>query len=428
MDFPLLSSKQGLETLHKTLYERFVSDWKGITPHELLELLHVKIEQALTFDELADRLNKKKRLNVKLGIDPTGPDIHLGHLVPIMLLRQFQKAGHSVNLIIGDFTAIIGDPSGRNTQRKALTSAQVNANKKTYLKQIAPYIDIKSARVHHNSKWLSKLTAKRILSDLQSIPVSSVLQREDFRSRLDAGDPLSMAELLYGYLQGTDSVELVCDIEMGGRDQFLNLALGRDMMRARDMEPQINITTPVLEGTDGSGKKMSKSYGNYIALTMSAQDIFGKTMSIPDSLIMQYLKAFADIKKTEVPYLEELVRQHPLEMKKQLAQFMVTIATKKLKEALVQREIFEKKFSVKEFDTNMELPVCVVAKGSILFDALKNESGIINLSNTELRRLFVDGAVRIVDPQEKTLGIGDTIENNCIIRVGKKIFLKIETE
>ncbi len=426
MEFLSLLSKNDPETLHKTLYERFLADWKGITPHELLELLHVKIEQALTFDELADRLNKKKKISVKLGIDPTGPDVHLGHLVPIMLLRQFQKAGHVVNLIIGDFTAMIGDPSGRNTQREALTSAQVAANKKTYLKQIGPYLDVKTARIHHNSKWLSKLTAKRILADLQMIPASSVLQREDFRTRLETGDPLSMAELLYSYLQGTDSVELVCDIEVGGRDQFLNLALGRDLMRVKGMEPQINLTTPVLEGTDGSGKKMSKSYGNYIALTMSAEDIFGKTMSIPDTLITPYFKAFADIRKTEISYLEELIRQNPLEMKKQLAQFMVAIATKKLKEALVQREAFEKKFSKKEFD--VDLPTLVVAQGTVLFEALKQEKGVTKASNTELFRLFESGAVRVVDPIERALSVKDSLDAPCVIRVGKKLFLKIEIE
>ncbi|MCL5012178.1 MAG: tyrosine--tRNA ligase [Patescibacteria group bacterium] len=426
MEFLSLLSKNDPETLHKTLYERFLADWKGITPHELLELLHVKIEQALTFDELADRLNKKKKISVKLGIDPTGPDVHLGHLVPIMLLRQFQKAGHVVNLIIGDFTAMIGDPSGRNTQREALTSAQVAVNKKTYLKQIGPYLDVKTARIHHNSKWLSKLTAKRILADLQMIPASSVLQREDFRTRLETGDPLSMAELLYSYLQGTDSVELVCDIEVGGRDQFLNLALGRDLMRVKGMEPQINLTTPVLEGTDGSGKKMSKSYGNYIALTMSAEDIFGKTMSIPDTLITPYFKAFADIRKTEISYLEELIRQNPLEMKKQLAQFMVAIATKKLKEALVQREAFEKKFSKKEFD--VDLPTLVVAQGTVLFEALKQEKGVTKASNTELFRLFESGAVRVVDPIERALSVKDSLDAPCVIRVGKKLFLKIEIE
>lgn len=426
MDFQSLSSKNDVKNLHKTLYERFVSDWKGIAPHELLELLQVKIEQALTFDELADRLNKKKRVSVKLGIDPTGPDVHLGHLVPVMLLRQFQKAGHTVNLIIGDFTAMIGDPSGRNLQREALTSAQVAANKKTYLKQIAPYLDIKSARVHHNSKWLSKLTAKRILADLQMIPASSILQREDFRTRLETGTPLSMAELLYSYLQGTDSVELVCDIEVGGRDQFLNLALGRDLMRAKGLEPQINITTPVLEGTDGSGRKMSKSYGNYIALTMNPQDIFGKIMSIPDTLIMQYFKAFADIRKTEAPHLEELIRQNPLETKKQLAQFMVVIATKKLKEASVQREAFEKKFSKKEFD--VKLPTLVLAKNTVLFEALKQEKGITGASNAELFRLFESGAVRTVDPIERALSTKDSVDAPCVIRVGKKLFFKIEIE
>ena len=426
MELHRLPSGSELHNLHRALFERFSSDWKGITVHELLDFISVKIEQALTFEELSGRLASKKKVSVKLGIDPTGPDVHMGHLVPIMLLRQFQKAGHIVHLIIGDFTAMIGDPSGRNTQRVALTTAQISANKKTYLKQIAPYLDVKAIKVHHNAQWLSKLTAKRILADLQMIPVGSVLQREDFRTRLDSGSPLSMAELLYGYLQGTDSIELACDIEVGGRDQFLNLALGRDMMRSHGMEPQVNITTPVLEGTDGSGRKMSKSYGNYIALSMRPDDIFGKLMSIPDTLIMQYLKAFADIKKTEVPHLEELVRQYPLEMKKQLAQFMVAIATKKLKEASAQREKFEKKFSKKEFDVDM--PTCVLAKGSVFFEVLKNERGVIQLSNSELRRLFTDHAVRIVDPIEKTLTTADVLESPCVVRVGKKLFLKIEIE
>ncbi len=426
MELHRLPSGNELHNLHRALFERFSSDWKGITVHELLDFISVKIEQALTFEELSGRLASKKKVSVKLGIDPTGPDVHMGHLVPIMLLRQFQKAGHVVHLIIGDFTAMIGDPSGRNTQRVALTTTQISANKKTYLKQIAPYLDVKLIKVHHNAQWLSKLTAKRILADLQMIPVGSVLQREDFRTRLDSGSPLSMAELLYGYLQGTDSVELACDIEVGGRDQFLNLALGRDMMRSHGMDPQVNITTPVLEGTDGSGRKMSKSYGNYIALSMRPDDIFGKLMSIPDTLIMQYLRAFADIKKTEVPHLEELTRQHPLEMKKQLAQFMVAVATKKLKEASAQREKFEKKFSKKEFDVDML--TLSIASETILFDALKEEQGVTKLSNTELRRLFDDGAIKIVSPIEKTLNIKDTAADGCVIRVGKKMFFKIEVE
>jgi len=426
MELPRLPSGDKLQDLHKAIFERFNASWKEITPHELLDFISVKIEQAITFDELADLLNSKKRVSVKLGIDPTGPDVHLGHLVPIMLLRQFQKAGHLINLIIGDFTATVGDPSGRNTQRSVLTSMQVNENKKTYLKQIGPYLDVKLAKIHLNSKWLSKLTAKRMLGDLQAISASDVLQREDFRTRLEQGLPLSMAELLYGYLQGTDSIELQPDIEVGGRDQFLNLALGREMMRTRGIKPQINITTSVLEGTDGSGRKMSKSYNNYIALTMSPQDIFGKIMSMPDSLLLQYYKAFADIKKTEVSHLESLIVLEPLEMKKQLGQFMVAIATKKLKEGIAQREAFEKKFSKKEFDVDM--PTLSIASQTVLFEALKEEQGVTGLSNTELRRLFDDGAVKIVSPHEKTLDIKDTVANGCVVRVGKKLFLKIEVE
>jgi len=426
MELSPLPSQDKLQDLHRVLFERFIADWKKITPHELLDLLSVKIEQALTFDELADRLNTKKRLSVKLGIDPTGPDVHMGHLVPIMLLRQFQKAGHAINLIIGDFTAMIGDPSGRDTQRSALTAAQVQVNKKTYLKQIAPYLNIKTMRVHHNAKWLSKLNAKQILADLQLISVGSVLQREDFRTRIEKGAPLSMAELLYGYLQGSDSLELKPDIEIGGRDQFLNLAFARDMMRTHKLPPQINITTPVLEGTDGSGRKMSKSYGNYVALTMKPVDIFGKIMSLPDALLVQYYKAFADLKKTEISHLEQLIKTYPLEMKKQLAQFLVAISTKKIKEGITQREAFEKKFSTKEIDMeSLVIPRIKTSRNLSWFDLFKDKKDMIPFSNTELHRLFEEGAIKIIDPQEKIIGAEDISAAPCVVRVGKKIFVRI---
>lgn len=426
MELHQLPSGNELQNLHRVLFERFNNEWKGISAHELLDFISVKTEQALTFEELSDRLSEQKKVLVKFGIDPTGPDVHLGHLVPIMLLRQFQKAGHTAALIIGDFTATIGDPSGRDSQRSVLTSTQVTQNKKTYLKQIAPYLNIKTAKIYHNSAWLSKLTAKQILSDLQQLSLSQILQREDFRTRMEKGVPLSVAEVLYSYFQGMDSVQLEPDIELGGRDQFLNLAHAREIMRIHNQRPQVNIVTPVLEGTSGDGRKMSKSYGNYIALSMEPEDIFGKIMSMPDALIIPYLKAFADIKKTELPHFEEVTRQHPLEMKKQLAQFMVAIATKKLTQAKIQRDNFEKKFSKKEFD--MDMPTLSIASGTVLFEALKEEHGVTKLSNTELRRLFDDGAVKVVSPSEKTLSIKDTVANGSVIRVGKKLFLKIEVE
>ncbi len=426
MELYQLPSGNELQNLHRVLFERFNNEWKGISAHELLDFVSVKTEQALTFEELSDRLSHQNKVSVKFGIDPTGPDVHLGHLVPIMLLRQFQKAGHTVCLIIGDFTAMIGDPSGRDSQRSVLTSTQVTQNKKTYLKQIAPYLNVKTAKIYHNSTWLSKLTAKQILTDLQQLSLSQILQREDFRTRMEKGVPLSVAEVLYSYFQGMDSVQLEPDIELGGRDQFLNLAHAREIMRIHNQKPQVNIVTPVLEGTSGDGRKMSKSYGNYIALSMDPEDIFGKIMSMPDSLIIPYLKSFADIKKTELPHFEEVARQHPLEMKKQLAQFMVAIATKKLAQAKKQRDLFEKKFSKKEFD--VDIPTLSIASETILFEALKEEQGVTKLSNTELRRLFDDGAVKIVSPVEKTLNIKDTVANGCVVRVGKKLFLKIEVE
>jgi len=410
---------QGTSSLASTLFERFFEDWTHLSDEHFLDYLKPKIDQIITLEELEKKLASNKRLKIKFGIDPTSADVHLGHALPIMVLRQFQKAGHEIHLIIGDFTAMIGDPSGRNDQRPPLNEKDIKNNFKTYLSQIGKFLDVKKTKNHRNSKWLSKRTVRDIISDLQRINLSEVLQRDDFRKRIEQGYALSVAELLYSYAQGVDSIVLEPDVEVGGRDQLLNFAHARKIMELHGQEPEIALTTPVLEGTSGDGRKMSKSLGNYVALNMSLEDTFGKIMSLPDSLLEQYYKAFADVKKSELPLLQELIAQDPLEAKKQLAQFLVSVEAKDFRIGEKEREKFENKFSKKEYS---DIPTLEVESGATIISVLE-KSGELN-SKSEIRRLFEGGGVRMVEPEEKDLGPNDKVENG-VLRVGKKKFFRI---
>lgn len=408
-------------TLAETFLKRFHEDWKTLEPEQLLDFIRAKIDQALTLEEFEKLLRTKRALSIKFGIDPTGPDVHLGHLLPIFLLRQFQKAGHIVHLIIGDFTAMIGDPSGRDTGRSALTKKDVQKNMRTYLKQIAPYLYIKKTKVHYNSTWLSKLSLAHIIADFQKLSLTEILQREDFRTRIEKGQGITLAELIYSYAQGIDSVIITPDIEVGGRDQLLNFAHARNIMRARNQDPEIALTAPVLEGTAGDGRKMSKSYKNYIAVRESPEEKFGKIMSIPDSLIVPYFTAFADIKKSEINNLELIVQQNPLEAKKQLGMFVVSIDTGSLKDGWRERDRFEKKFSEKDYSkTNM--PTMEFDRGESYFKTL-SLSGIVS-SNSELSRLFEQRAIRNAETDE--ILEKSSPAKKGIIKIGKKHLLRLE--
>lgn len=404
------------ETLFTELKNRYIS---SISNDELQELLIPKIDQVITHDELSTALQKKK-LKIKFGIDPTGPDIHLGHLLPIMILRLFQRAGHVIHFIIGDFTARIGDPSGRTSERSLLSEKDVLKNKKTYLSQIKPFINIRKATIHHNRKWLKKYSFETILSDLQHVSISEVLQRDDFRKRIEGGSPLSIAELLYAYAQGVDSLKIKPDIEVGGRDQLLNFAQARDLMKQHNIKPEVALTTPVLEGIHGDGKKMSKSLGNYIPLSASSHDIFGKILSIPDTLILPYLLAFADIKNSEVGEMKKYIETDPLEMKKVLAMFLVFILTQSEEEAEKQRAQFEKTFSQHDFS---DLETHTLKSSTTVIEFVQSQS--LPLSNSELRRIAEEGGIRIIEPSEITLSVHDPIPQG-ILRIGKKYFFKIK--
>jgi tyrosyl-tRNA synthetase len=406
--------------LAEVLFSRFFDDWKKLSAEQFLDFFKPKAEQAITFEELEKQIASGRKLRIKFGIDPTGPDVHLGHLLPIMLLRQFQKAGHQIHLIIGDFTAMIGDPSGRNDQRPALSENQVKKNSKTYFSQIGKFLDVGKAKKHRNSKWLKKLSFKKILGDLRHLSLSKILQREDFRNRIKEGHSLTMAELLYSYAQAIDSVETEADVEVGGRDQLLNFAHARTIMEMKGLNPEVALTTPVLEGIFGDGRKMSKSYGNYIAVNSSLEDKFGKIMSMPDSLLMMYYKAFADVKESELEELKHLVESNPLETKKQLAQFMVSIEAKSLEVGKKEREKFENRFSKGVYDEG--IPELKFKEGQLLIDVLMS-SGQFK-SKSELIRLFDQNAINSVKPEERFF-VKDEIATEGTYKVGKTKFFRI---
>ena len=405
------------DTLFTELKDRYLAP---LSPGDLYDVLAPKIDQVITQEELLGAL-KKKRLVVKFGIDPTGPDVHLGHLLPIMILRLFQRAGHSIHFVIGDFTARIGDPSGRTSERTLLSEKEIEKNKKTYLSQIKPFINVKKAKIHHNNTWLKKHSFQSILSDLQHISISEVLQRDDFRKRVETGNPLSIAELLYAYAQGVDSLEIKPDIEVGGRDQLLNFAQARDLMKQHGMTPEIALTTPVLEGIHGDGTKMSKSLGNYISLHASPKDIFGKILSIPDTLIFPYMISFADIRTSDIEELKALIQDDPLEIKKVLGMFLVYIMTLSEDTARKERSSFEKTFSQQDFS---DIDVYQVTKGTTVIEFIASQKHL-NLSKSEIKRIALDGGIRMIEPQEQSLEPFDELPQGTM-RLGKKYFFTIE--
>ncbi len=409
-----------INNLAKLLFKRFNENWQKLSPEDFLAYLKSKIDQSIGFDDLEKKINQKKKLKIKMGIDPTGPDVHLGHLLPILVLRQFQKAGHKIDLIIGDFTAQIGDPSGRSSERKLLSDAQIKNNMASYKKQISSFLDLKKTTTHFNSTWLNKITLKKIISVFQKINVSEVLQREDFRKRLDSGHGLSMSEILYSYAQAEDSVFLKSDVEVGGKDQLLNFAQARNVMSIYGLVPETAITTPVLEGIFGDGKKMSKSLGNYIPILSSAEEKFGKIMSVPDNLIAPYFKAFADLKADEIEQIKSFVEMNPMETKKQLGMFLVAISEKKFENGEIEREKFEKKFSKKEF--GKETPSLKIEGDENVFDALFKTGEF--KSRGELFRIFEQSGVRLIEPKEKVLNKNDIVKNG-IVKVGKIKYYKI---
>ena len=260
-----------------------------LSPEEQLHIISSGAAQIVPESALLEKLKRGKPLNVKLGVDPTAPDIHLGHAVPLRKLRQFQDLGHEVTLIIGDGTALIGDPSGRNSTRPQLTREQIQVNAQTYVDQAFKILDPEKTTLRYNSEWILALGMEELLKLTAHFTVARILERDDFHNRYTSNQSISLHEFLYPVMQAYDSVVIKADVELGGTDQLFNLLAGRELMEKMGMEPQVCLTLPLLEGTDGV-KKMSKSYGNYVGLTDESSDMFGKIMSIPDELMVKYYR------------------------------------------------------------------------------------------------------------------------------------------
>ncbi|HMK97688.1 MAG TPA: tyrosine--tRNA ligase, partial [Acidimicrobiales bacterium] len=322
-----LSLGANVRELLEATYERRTLDLSDLPPSEQAALIEASCERLQPSAEaLAERVAQTAQAGrpfvAKFGIDPTGAEVHLGHAVPMILLSRFERMGHSVVFIVGDGTARIGDPSGRSDERPHLSDEDIARNMATYQQQVSPFFDFSLAQFRHNGEWLNAVTLPQLVRVTSHIPVSMSLQREDFRTRLAEGHPLSLAELLYSVAMALDSVEVNCDLEVGGIDQYLNMQMCRKVMEICAQQPELVAATPLIEGTDGTGAKMSKSRGNYVPLTAPAGEVFGKLMSVPDRLVEPYLRALSEWQPSELAAAAGRVREgtlRPLDLKKIMA-------------------------------------------------------------------------------------------------------------
>ena len=367
--------------------------------------------------KLENSIRNNKPLKVKLGIDPTGSELHLGHAVPLRKLKQFQELGHEVNFLIGTFTARIGDPTGRSETRKVLSFDQIKENIKTYLEQVSIILDLDKIKVVYNHEWLETLKLDEVLKLLSMFTVSQMIQREDFSKRLSNNQPVSLIEFMYPILQAYDSVELHADVELGATEQKFNLLRGRDLQKNFGQEQQICMIMPILVGLDGV-EKMSKSLGNYISVQDSPTDMFGKIMSISDDLMKNYYEMITEIPMNEV---EEILKGHPMEAKKNLAGELVKIyyGEEKAREA---RSWFEDVFSNKNL--NVELPEYNTDKDELPILELLQKLKFIS-SNSEGRRLVDQRAVKINDKAVENINEIIKLENGIIVRCGKKKIVRV---
>lgn len=409
-----------MERFDLRFFEIAEADWKDMSSTEWMQIIKNKVGDEVGFETLPKLLNEGRPLVIKFGIDPTASNIHIGHTVPMMLVKAFLKKGHDIHIIIGDFTAQIGDPSGRNTERVAMTSDDIMNNLKTYKEQIGMFINLDNVDICFNSKWINKLTPSELFGYLQLVSLTQAAQRKDFKSRMENGSSVSLAEVCYGPLMGIDSVALNADIEIGGVDQLLNFMQCRDIMEKKGMKPEIALMTPILEGTSNDGRKMSKSFGNAIAVLEDDEEKFGKFMSIKDDLILPYFKCFAFITDSDLNDLEKFIKDNPNEAKKQLASFFIGMQHHDMKFGEMARESFERKFSTRELkDENFKK--IKIEEGESLFSLLCRAN--LGMSNSEIRRMFKQSGIKSTD--KKTTFSIDDIATPGDVRVGKRILIRL---
>lgn len=389
-----------------------------------MKILTSGISEVIPREELQKKLerslNTGNPLRVKMGIDPTAPDVHLGHMVVYKKMRQFQNLGHKAVLIIGDYTARIGDPTGRNAERPPLTEEEVKVNSESYTKQIFKIVDPENTEVHLQSSWFDKVSLQDVLTSASAFSVAQMLTHETFRKRLEQGNRLSLHEMMYPLLQAWDSVFIKADVELGGSDQRFNVLCGRDLQREKKLEPQIVLLMPLLKGTDG--RKMSKSFGNHIPVLSSPHEKFGKIMSLSDEMITDFFTYATSRTSDEVDIIRErLQKENPRDLKRELAKDVISIYHSR-KEARQCEVEFINIFSNKGLPE--EIPEFSLEEKDVKLTKVLKETGIIN-SVSEGKRLILQGGVKIdgvkISDPDLILNLTDPV----IIKAGKRRFLKI---
>jgi len=394
-----------------------------------LKIIRRGTEQIIPEDELITKLERSVKTNtplrIKQGFDPTAPDIHLGHTVTIHKLKQFQDLGHEVIFLIGDFTGMIGDPSGKMESRRQMTREEVLANSETYKEQIFKILDPRKTRIEFNSTWCRPMTFAEVLELASKYTVARLLERDDFAERFRDNRPISVLEFLYPLVQGYDSVALRADVELGGTDQIFNLLVGREIQREYGQEPQVVITMPLLVGTDGI-EKMSKSLGNYIGICEPAREIYGKTMSIADDLIVPYFRLLTEVPAEELTDMEKRMgdeQVNPRDLKMRLAREIVTRYYDH-GTALTAEEEFQRIFQKQGLPDEIPEFNVPADQSPIWIIKLLVDSGMAR-TNGEARRLIAQGGVRIGDEKITDQDLELEINREILLRIGKKRFLKV---
>lgn len=396
--------------------------------NEQMDLIRRGTVEIIPEDELVKKIERSiksgKPLNIKLGCDPSRPDLHIGHSVVLRKLAQFQQLGHQAILIIGDFTGMIGDPSGRNSTRPALTLEQTRINGESYFQQASKILDKNKTKIVYNSEWLGKMTFEDVIKLASKYTVARMLERDDFTKRYKAGEPISIHEFLYPLAQAMDSVAIQSDVELGGTDQKFNLLVGRDIQREYGVEPQVILTMPLLVGTDGI-EKMSKSYDNYIGISDSPEQIFGRTMSIPDTLIYTYFELATNVSNQRLREIKAALedgKTNPRDLKRELARTLVSMYYDEASAIRAQEE-FDKIFIKKEIPDEIDEFNIEENREINILDLLL----LVNFapSKGEAKRLVQQGGVSIDGEKVSDVHQNIKIKSGMILKVGKRKFLKL---
>ena len=398
-----------------------------MTPEQQIDYLKKGAEELIKEEDLLAKLKKGKPLLVKTGFDPTAPDLHLGHAVLLRKMKHFQDLGHKVVFLIGDFTGMIGDPTGRSVTRKPLTREEINENAETFKAQVFKILDPEKTIIDFNRRWLGEMNFEDVIRLCAKYTVAQILERDDFSKRIKSGVPISIHEILYPLAQAYDSVALRADVELGGTDQKFNLLVGRELQRQFEQEPQVIMTTPLLEGLDGV-EKMSKSLNNYVGITESPSTMFGKIMSISDELMYRYYLLLTDL---SVSQIEEVKKQHPRQAKEELAKIIVRDFHSQ-EAAGEAAEEFRRVFSEKQLPDELESHI--VQSGNYSAIALIRDSGLVP-SNSEARRLIRQGAVSVLEESGNSRKVGDEKEvlalnsgESFVLKVGSRRFKRIHVK